>query len=310
MKRGTMGELFMADDREKPVLLVTGASGFLGWAICRTTRESWTTVGTAYRHPVSCPGVQMRSVDATDYSVLKQLFASVRPDAVIHAAALSKPNYCQEHPDESEAINVTASANIAGLCAESGIPCVFTSSDLVFDGRHPPYNEESPVHPISLYGEQKVRAEMAMRDRCPTVVVCRLPLMFGAGGPAANGTFMQMIQAVKRGEEMRLFVDEMRTPVSTEAAARGLILALKKCTSRTLHLGGPESISRWDFGKLAAEVLDLREARIVPCRQTDVPMPAPRPQDVSLDSTRARAIGYRPGALRQELYRLAASLAG
>ncbi|MBN2131931.1 MAG: NAD(P)-dependent oxidoreductase [Sedimentisphaerales bacterium] len=300
----------MANDRAKPVLLVTGASGLLGWAICQTTRESWATVGTAHRHSLSCPGVQTRSVDVTDYSALKQLFASVRPDAVIHAAALSDPNYCQEHPDESESVNVTASANIAGLCAQSGTPCAFTSSDLVFDGEHPPYNEESPENPISLYGEQKVRAEIAMRDRHPTVVACRLPLMFGVGSPAANGPFVRMIQAMKTGREVRLFVDEGRTPVSTEAAARGLVLALQKCAGGTLHLGGLESISRWDLGRLAAEVLDLRQARIVSCRQADVPMPAPRARDVSLDSTKARAIGYRPGTLREELHRLGPRLVG
>jgi len=289
------------NDKKKPRLLVTGASGFLGWTLCQKAIKAWDVIGTLYRHPVDLPGVTMCKVDLTEYTLLKDLFSTIRPDTVIHTAALSDPNYCQEHPKESELINVNASANIAKLCAKYCIPCVFTSTDLVFDGKNAPYSESSPVNPISIYGEQKARAEIAIQKYNPMTIVCRLPLMFGVDSPVSHGFFIQMLHKMKNREEVKLFIDEVRTPVSTEEAANGLILSLQYKHGTTLHLGGKERISRWDFGKLVAELYGMKYAHLIPCRLADEPMPAPRPHDVSLDSSKAKEIGYTPRKLREQL---------
>jgi dTDP-4-dehydrorhamnose reductase len=82
-----------------------------------------------------------------------------------------------------------------------------------------------------------------------------------------------------------------------------LLLALDKAPD-LLHLGGRERISRYEFGRLMGEVFDLPQARLIPCRQQDVPMPAPRPADVSLDSAKAIGLGYDPPSLRNELISL------
>jgi len=294
----------MERKQHKPRLLVTGASGVLGWTLCEMAAKSWETFGTVYHHPVDPSGVHVYKIDLTNNRSLRDFFSAIRPNAVVHAAGLSSPDYCQEHPDESELINVKASANIATLCAELAIPCVLTSSDLVFDGEHAPYAEDHLAQPISVYGEHKLRAEAEMRERYPNTTICRLPLLFGVGSPVAEGFLARMLQAMKKGEDVRLFVDEIRTPVSTETAARGLLLALRKAKASTLHLGGMERISRWDLGRLSAEVFLSGHAHLVPFRQRDLPMKAPRPHDVSLDSSKAARIGYQPGAIREQMCRL------
>ncbi len=242
-------------------------------------------------------------VDLTDFTALKSLFNEIRPDAVIHAAAQSQPNVCQTYPQESYRINVTTSSDLAGLCAEAEIPCVFTSTDLVFDGLNPPYAETDAVCPVSRYGEQKVQAEIEMRDRNPQTIVCRMPLMFGEGGPAAQSFLQPMLQTLRSGQELALFTDEFRTPVSGKTAAEGLLLALKK-DEKLLHLGGKERVSRYSFFEQVIEVLEVREGRIKPCRQQDVKMSAPRPPDVSLDSSKAFSLGYNPLPLHSQLLAL------
>ena len=122
-------------------LLVTGASGFLGWNLCQEASARWEVYGTYFNHAVNISGVNLFKVDLREYEQIKALFAQLKPDAVIHTAAASKPNYCQQHPQESYAINVTASVNIAQLSAEYQIPCAFTSTDLVFDGQSCFYQE-------------------------------------------------------------------------------------------------------------------------------------------------------------------------
>ncbi|MCT7983014.1 NAD(P)-dependent oxidoreductase [Laspinema sp. A4] len=284
-------------------LLITGSSGFLGWNLCQVAQSEWQVFGTYCSHEISIPGCQLMPVDLTDFHALKSLFNEICPDAVIHAAAQSQPNVCQTYPQESYRINVTVSSHLAGLCGEAQIPCVFTSTDLVFDGLNPPYAETDEVCPVSRYGEQKVQAEIEMRDRNPQTIVCRMPLMFGEGGPAAQSFLQPMLQTLRSGQELALFTDEFRTPVSGKTAAEGLLLALKQ-NEKLLHLGGKERVSRYSFFEQVIEVLEVREGRIKPGRQQDVKMSAPRPPDVSLDSSKAFSLGYNPFPLRSQLLAL------
>jgi dTDP-4-dehydrorhamnose reductase len=284
-------------------LLVTGASGFLGWNLCQLAKPEWDVYGTYFSHPGEIPGVNLIKVDLRDFEEIKRIFHEIQPAAVIHMAAQSSPNFCQSHPIESHSINVTAAWNIAGLCADSSIPCVFTSTDLVFNGLNPPYRETDPVCPVSVYGEQKVIAEEGMLERYPLTAVCRMPLMFGMATPPATSFMQPFIKTLREGQELSLFTDEFRTPVSGKTAAQGLLLALEKVKGR-IHLGGKERLSRYDFGRLLVEVLQLPETGLKKCRQKDVKMAAPRPPDVSLDSSMAFALGYAPLSLREELEEL------
>ena len=280
-------------------LLVTGASGFLGWNICSAASRAWEVFGVEFAGRVKIPNVKMVNTDLTDFQELKGLFSNIQPDAVIHAAAASKPNYCQVNQTESCRINVETSVEIADLCAERNIPLVFTSTDMVFDGLNPPYKEEDTVCPVNIYGEQKVLAEERIMDRYPEAVVCRLSLMFGYS-PEASTFFQQIIQSMRKGMELQLFSDEYRTFVSAGSVVSGIFLALENI-SGILHLGGNERVSRYDFGKLAAQVFQIDNAKLLPCSSKDIPMAAPRAPDLSLDNSKARALGFNPLPLEKEL---------
>lgn len=281
-------------------LLVTGASGFLGWNLCQIAKQEWDIYGMSFSHAVDISDITLLKVDLRDFEELKRIFHEIQPDAVIHTAAQSSPNVCQSNPEESHAINVTASCNIAGLCADYSIPCAFTSTDLVFNGLNPPYKETDSVSPVNLYGEQKVMAEAGMLERYPMTAVCRMPLMFGVAVPPAQSFMQPFIQTLREGKELSLFTDEFRTPASGITAAKGLLLALEKVNGR-IHLGGKERMSRYDFGQLLVEVFELPSEGLKGCRQADVKMAASRPPDVSLDSSMAFNLGYSPLSLREEL---------
>jgi dTDP-4-dehydrorhamnose reductase len=212
---------------------------------------------------------------------------------------LSQPNACEENPDLSYRLNVLASWQIAAACAKLGIPCVFTSSEQVFDGTQGPYREADPVSPINLYGEHKAMAEVGMRERYDRVAVCRMPLMFGAT-PQAPSFIQPFIQRLRSGELLQAFSDEIRMPVSGWDAAAGLLLALDRHQG-ILHLGGKESLSRYEMAQILVDVLEIKQARIEPGKQADVKMAAPRPQNLSMDSTIAFQLGFNPQDFRSAL---------
>ncbi|MEK8023481.1 MAG: NAD(P)-dependent oxidoreductase [Candidatus Hydrogenedentota bacterium] len=284
-------------------LLVTGGGGFLGWNLVQTAGRDWEVYATVHSRRIELDGATVEKVDLTDYRALKEMFSSIKPDAMIHTAAASQPNYCQEHRSESQKINVDAALNIAGLCADRGIALAFCSTDLVFDGTRSPYRESDPVSPVSYYAEQKVEAEKGIMERYPRAAVSRMPLMFGDPGPVATSFIQPFLKSMRAGQELRLFMDEFRTPVSGRVASQGLLLALAKVNG-LIHLGGRERISRHDFGLMLASRLEIVSADIKPCRQKDVPMAAPRPPDVALDSARAYALGYDPPSLVDQIMEL------
>jgi len=281
-------------------LLITGVSGFLGWHLGQLAQLEWEVYGTYHSHFLEVPDIKMVKVNLTDFQELKGIFNDIKPDAVIHTAAQSQPNYCQLHSQESDKINVTASCDIAGLCADNSLPLVFTSTDLVFDGLNAPYQEINQVSPVNIYGEQKVEAEAGILKVYPQAAICRMPLMFGRETPTAKSFIQQFIQILKDGKELSLFIDEFRTPVSANTAAKGLLLALEKVNG-IIHLGGKERISRYEFGKILVEILQLPNDKLKSCFQADIKMAAARPKDVSLDSSKAFALGYQSLSVREEL---------
>ena len=283
-------------------LLITGASGFLGRRLCRAAvAAGWQVSGTYWQHGAAIPGVEMRRVDLTSEAAARGLVESVAPDAVIHAAAATKLDWCEAHPLDSERLNVTVTRWLSASCGGRNCRFVYVSTDQVFDGRSAPCREDTPAHAVNVYGRHKAAAEGLVLAADAGALVCRLPLLFGVAAGEGGNFLTAQVAALRAGREVRLFTDEYRTPVAVDVAADGILLAVERAVHGILHLGGSERVSRYEFGVTMAEEAGLDASRLVPVRQADVLLPAPRPADVSLDSSRAFALGYRPGPLREQL---------
>ncbi len=272
------------------------------WYLCAAAQKEWEVYGTTHSKLAKIPQTKLLPIDLTNAVAIAELFQTVQPAAVIHAAALSQPNACEIQPEVSWQINVQAAWHIAEHCAALNILCVFTSTDQVFDGQRGNYCETDPVAPVNRYGEHKVLAEEGMRSRHAQTIICRLPLMFGAT-PHAPSFLQGFVAKLLQGEPLQLFTDEYRTPVSGESIAQGILLALASDIS-CWHLGGQERLSRYEFGQYLVKILQLPVNLLQPCLRATVPMAAPRPADVSLDSSLAFSQGYAPLGITQELQKL------
>jgi dTDP-4-dehydrorhamnose reductase len=130
--------------------------------------------------------------------------------------------------------------------------------------------------------------------------------MFGAT-PHAPSFLQGFVAKLRQGETLQLFTDEYRTPASGESIAQGILLALGSDIP-CWHLGGQERLSRYEFGQYLVEILQLPVNLLQPCLRATVPMAAPRPADVSLDSSLAFSRGYNPLGIVQELQKLKTEL--
>ena len=298
-----------------PKLLITGATGLLGSHLLRAAHEFWRPVGTYHR--------TTRRLDLSDYNETKAMIADVQPAAVIHAAAITDLDYCEKYPDDSLRINLIAATDLAALCSDLDIPFVFTSADLVFDGSNAPYNEDDPPTPINVFGEHRALAEEGILAAYADAVVVRLPLLLGYSSLGRESFYHKLVASFRRGHEVTLFGDAIRTPVSAAVAAQGLLqlagsgfeddvnIAEIDRAAGLLHLGGRDQISLYELGLLTLSILGLNEQLAVPISVLDsyaglleTHFLAARSANVTLDSTLAYELGFDPPPLRTQLEEL------
>ncbi|MEA3505813.1 MAG: NAD(P)-dependent oxidoreductase, partial [Bacteroidota bacterium] len=245
------------------------------------------------------PKVKSYQVDISDKEKLDKTINYIRPEIIIHLAAISNANLCENNPELSEAINVTGTKNITEIAERYSIKLLFTSTDLVFDGNNAPYTENSRAKPISVYGKHKVIAEQIVSSYFKSTIF-RLPLMFGKAAAHSSSFLQGMTKSLLEGKETKLFSDEYRTPVSAEKISHG-ILELCHTREKLIHLGGDTRINRVELGKQVAKILKIESPTIKSVLRDDIKMAAQRPADTSLDNNLAKANNFSPGNLFSEL---------
>jgi dTDP-4-dehydrorhamnose reductase len=215
---------------------------------------------------------------------------ALRPDAILHAAALADTGTCEREPERSYRLNVLASEALAQAAAALGIPMLFCSTDLVFGGDKAPYAPGDPVAPLMVYGRHKAEAEQRVLTACPQAQVARLPLMYGHSALSGRGMVAELVARLRRGEGVSLFYDEYRSMADAADVAADLWKTLLQAPSGIYHLGGPERLSRYAFGVRVAGQHGLDASLILPVSQADVATGTPRPRDVSM--VRSRLTGH------------------
>ena len=101
------------------MLIVTGASGLLGACVLRSAVElGWETVGLCHRFVIRDTEAKIATVDLTDASATRKLLFDLRPSVIVHCAAATNVDWCEDHPEQAKAINVDASALLAEIAQE------------------------------------------------------------------------------------------------------------------------------------------------------------------------------------------------
>lgn len=281
------------------MILVTGASGLLGQALARElARRGRTGVGTSRDGARLPAGLEPRALTLDDGgAAAAALVRALRPAAVLHVAAMADADACARDPAAAARVNRDATGALARAAVEVGARVVYTSSDLVFDGTRAPYGEDDPVAPLGPYMATKAEGEALARAAGPGVLVARVALLYGrATGERQRPTFADTLAArLARGEQVPCFADQWRTPVQVDDAAGLLLDLLDRGAEGTVHVAGPERVSRLELARAIARALGLDPAGCRPVRAEDVPGLAPRPPDASLRDDRLRALLGRGG---------------
>ena len=285
-------------------LLVTGISGFLGLEVAKYKQDEWNIVGIFHENTMNIENIKTIQCDLSEkFDYFKKIIIDIKPQAILHLAACSNPNDCEIEPSKSEKLNIELTIQLANICKKNNIYLLFTSTDLVFSGNEPPYNENSIPNPINVYGKHKLSAENYILQQNMKACIARLPLMYGINTPI-DSFLKSWINKIYNDEEIYAFTDEYRSMTSGKSIVSGLFLFLNQEVNGIWHLGGKERISRYEFMNYVVKIFHLPHGNIIKTKQKDLFLSkkqAKRPSDLTLVSKKAYSIGYNPLSIEDSL---------
>lgn len=260
-------------------ILLTGGNGMLG----RTLRDQWQDFDVV--------STDLPDADITNAAGIDKIISGIKPDAVVHCAAMTAVDKCESEQETAYRLNAFGSGNVAAACYRHNVRLIAISTDYVFDGSlNRPYHEfDNANGGNTVYGQTKFAGEELIRRYMPNHVIARISWLYGAGGPS----FVHAMMALADGSrpELKVVNDQIGNPTSTLAVAEGLrSILLTPEVVGTVHLTCEGEATWFDF---AQEIFRLagKSQKVIPCKTSEFPRPAPRPANSRLEKRMLKFYG-------------------
>jgi dTDP-4-dehydrorhamnose reductase len=258
-------------------ILVTGAGGMLGRDVCEVL------VGSN-----EVAQFDIEEFDVADATATEKAIRGVAPEVVVHLAAFTNVEACEDEKERAFRVNALGTMNVARAARDANAHLVYVSTDYVFDGtKTEPYVEDDEPNPINYYGRTKLYGELYVRDLAASHLIIRTSWLFGPLGP----NFVDRIIAkASEGGPLQVVNDQTGCPTYTMDLARGIGRAVELGLKGVLHLTN-SGATTW-FG-LASHAIGLAgvTAEVVPVASADYPTKARRPSNSVLASLVVPASG-------------------
>ena len=194
--------------RKLPTVLVTGASGQLGFQIEKILGQKFDVILTDYKE-----------MNITNKLQVHQAIKSSRPDWIIHGAAYTKVDQAEDEVALCTKINAGGTKNLAEVANKLDIPIIYISTDYVFDGKKKsPYVESDTAKPLNVYGKTKLDGEKFIQKICKKYYILRVAWLFGELPKNYPGTnFIEtMLRLSKERDALSVVNDQIGSPTYTK----------------------------------------------------------------------------------------------
>ena len=272
-------------------ILVTGNRGQVGFELMKTLAPLGKVIG-----------VDIKECDLAQSAMIDALLDRVKPDIIVNPAAYTAVDKAESEPTVAHAINAQAPKTLARQASRRNIPIIHFSTDYIFDGtKEEPYVEDDPANPKSVYGKTKWLGEEAVRSNAAKHVILRTSWVFGAHGVNFLKT---MLKLSKERDKMSIVSDQIGAPTSARMLAEVTAEIVKQLLQEfsyrkygTYHLVADGETSWYGYAKYVVEQANalgmetkLTPANIKVIKTKDFPLPAARPANSRLDTTKIKAI--------------------
>ncbi len=299
-------------------ILLFGADGQVGFELHRSL-SALDEVHACTRSGRLPGGQSATRADLAEPDQAAALIRTLRPRAVVNAAAYTAVDKAEDEPALVCRINAEAVAEIAAACAQTGSTLLHYSTDYVFSGSNTrPWREDDPVAPLSAYGRSKLAGEQAIRDSGCAHLILRTAWVYAARG---NNFLRTMLRLAAERDELRIVNDQTGSPTSARWLAEVSALALHtRPEGRGTWHAVADGECNWCgfaeaiFADAVAAGLLVRAPRTTGIASAEYPTKARRPAYSRMDNQRLcndfgiRVPAWRDG-LRQVIGEIAAARA-
>ena len=148
----------------KRKIILTGATGLFGSNVIRNLKNENILILWGHKKKTKIKGHEIHKIDLTKYSELKRKLQKIKPKAIIHSAALTNVDQCEQEVTKAYNLNSKVTENLALLCKKFKIKMIYLSSDQIYNGKKRSYKEDDEISPINIYGITKFLGESFIRS--------------------------------------------------------------------------------------------------------------------------------------------------
>ncbi|PJJ75893.1 dTDP-4-dehydrorhamnose reductase [Thermoflavifilum aggregans] len=289
-------------------ILLTGANGLLGQHmlthVAPDTPHEWIATGKGTCRFPCREGIVYESLDITDAEAVKALWARYRPEAVIHAAAMTHVDACEQQKDACWKTNVEGTYHLLQAARTTQSFFLFLSTDFIFNGEAGPYAENDLPDPVNYYGLSKLCAEQLVRCAGIPWAIARTVLVYGnVAGREKSNIVRWIVQQLQQGHVVSMVNDQWRTPTWAADLASGCWQILSRRAQGVFHLSGPDMLTPYQMAMEIAKVWNLPADLVQPTDSHTFRQPARRPSRTGLIIRKAvQQLAYQPHTFAESLH--------
>lgn len=279
-------------------IIVTGANGFLGQHLSIFLADKGFEVHAVSRGERRIPvakNICYHSAELTSVREITAFVEAVKPVAIVHAAALSKPDECNDDKEKCIRHNVDVTQYLVDAARKNNIYVIYISTDFVF-GENGPHSEADVPAPLNFYGESKLMAEELVMNSGIDYAIVRPVFIYGRCWEGMRPSFLHWVKNnLEQRKPIKVVTDQSRTPTYVEDLCKGITQLIAGRTKGVYHLAGKNIISPYEMALTVAKVLQLDSTLIEPVTADTFPEPVRRAKRSGLKIDKAvRELGYDP----------------
>lgn len=288
-------------------ILVTGSNGLLGQkitdlALLDPEIDLVASSKGSNRYPITS-GYRYVDLDVCDANQLLTTITKIKPDTIIHTAAMTNVDACEDDRETCRKLNVDAVKSLATICKAQDIHLIHLSTDFIFDGASGPYTEDDEPNPLSYYGQSKLDAEQLIQASGCRAAILRTIIVYGIVNDMSRTNIVLWAKgALEKGDPISVVNDQWRMPTLAEDLAACCLLAAKKDATGIYNASGKDLMNMVQLVQNVAEFWHLDKSLIKSISSESLNQKAKRPPKTGfiLDKT-IRELGYKPHSFMEGL---------
>jgi len=237
----------------------------------------------------------------TDEEDVLHIIKKYRPSTIIHTAAMTNVDTCEEDKMGAETMNVDAVLYIVNAANKVDAHLIHLSTDFIFNGEAGPYAEDAEADPLSYYGETKLAAENIIKNQSKKWSIARTILVYGIVHDMSRSNIVLWAKgALEKGQPINVVNDQVRSPTLAEDLAMGCRLIEQKEAEGIFNISGKDQMNIVEIVERVADYFKLDKSIITQVSSDTLNQTAKRPPITGFDLTKSREVlGYDPHSFEE-----------